>query len=293
MSDIDVDAGWYWEAVVTCHPDLLDIFTYHLFEAAVQGTEEISQSESKVELKLYFSGGFSEPALIVNSVRQKMEISDDQIKLLKVEKKKVENWQANWKEHFKPLEIGKDFVVLPPWEKREGAKKHIVIQPGFGFGTGYHESTNLALQLLEWLAIDRPLGTILDVGTGSGILVIASLLLGIAGDVYAIDIDPEAIPEVHRNLELSGFKREQYHAQIAEPSALKVKPFDLVMANIEDHILVNLADDLIRLTKPQGNILLSGILTDRKQSLLAAFDGFKVLKELEMHEWTGLILQKA
>lgn len=284
-------ANWYWEIVVDCHSDLVDVFTYHLFEIGMGGTEEIASGEGIVQLKLFFEGGFVSPAAMIAKIKKLMEVPDQQIVILNAEKKKVENWQANWKKHFKPLAIGNCFMVLPPWERKHKDKHNIIIQPGFGFGTGYHESTNLALQLLEWLHSRQKLTTVLDVGTGSGILSIASLHLG-ATKVEAIDIDPEAVAEVSNNMALSGFKSEMCRTTVTDPADFQRKPYDVVIANIEDHILSKMAEDLIRLTNDQGWLLLSGILTERKQLMLDSFKKVNIVKELNLNEWTGIILQK-
>jgi ribosomal protein L11 methyltransferase len=285
------DANWYWEIVVNCQPDLLDVFTYRLFEAGIGGTEEVFQNERIVQLKLYFEGGFKSPSAIVDSIKKDMAVSESQIAVLNAEKKRMENWQANWKKHFRPLEIGANFIVLPPWEEKSGDKKHIVIHPGFGFGTGYHESTNLALQLLEWLTAHIQLTSVIDIGTGSGILAIAALHMG-AVKVEAIDIDPDAVAEVGSNLELSGFDPNLCKTTVSDPGNFYHEPYNVVMANIEDHILSKLAKDLIRLTESQGWLLLSGILTERKLKMLTSFSNTKIIKELHLNEWTGLILQK-
>jgi ribosomal protein L11 methyltransferase len=167
-----------------------------------------------------------------------------------------------------------------------------VIQPGFGFGTGYHESTHLALQLLEQVAEFHPFQSVLDVGTGSGILSIGALLLG-AREVYAIDIDSDAINEVKSNLELSGLDAINCSVEVGDVAGLIRAPSDLVMANIEDHILIGLADDLLRLTKPGGVLLLSGILTERKLELLSKLGSrIEQVSQLELNEWTGLTLKK-
>ncbi len=291
MTELHNESHWYWEVIVNCRSELLDVFTYHLFEAGVGGTEEISANDKSVQLKLFFDGGFSSPTAKVDEIKKLMEATGQQILVLEAEKKKVENWQANWKKHFKPLAIGNTFMVLPPWEQKHRDRYNIVIQPGFGFGTGYHESTNLALQLLEWLHSRQNLTTVLDVGTGSGVLSIASLHLG-ASKVEAIDIDPEAVAEVGNNMMLSGFDPKMCKTMVADPADFASKPFEFVIANIEDHILSNMAPDLVRLTTHKGWLLLSGILTERKDQMLESFEKVSFIKELCLNEWTGLVLQK-
>ncbi len=291
MTELNNESNWYWEIVVSCHHELLDVFTCHLFENGLSGTEEISANENIVQLKLFFEGGFGNPAAKVTEAKSRIEASDRQIVILKAEKRKLENWQANWQKHFKPLAIGSGFMVLPPWENKHKDKHNIVIQPGFGFGTGYHESTNLALQLLEWLQARQKFSTVLDVGTGSGILSIAALHLG-ATKVEAIDIDPEAVAEVGNNLKLSGLNPELCKTELVDPADFHRIPYNIVIANIEDHILSKMATDLVRLTEKQGWLLLSGIITEKKKQMLDSFKKVNIVKELRLNEWTGIVLQK-
>ncbi len=282
---------WYWEVVATCPSDQEELFSYYLFEANVSGIEEIARSENTIDLKIYFQSQQIDPKSCISSIKAKLGVDCKRIVTRSIEKKRFENWQSNWKEHFKAISIGNSFVVRPPWEKAVPDKKEIVIHPGFGFGTGYHESTNLALRLLELLGESHCFESVIDVGAGSGILTIAALLLN-AKQVTAIDIELETLEEIQNNLLLSGLDKQKCDVRICEPDKLKGNA-ELVVANIEDHILIKMAKELSRLTKPSGHLLLSGILTEKKVELIHAFSNeFNLIKELEMEEWTGMILKK-
>lgn len=281
----------YWEVFVECSTGMEEILTLYLFEEGALGIEEISRSSGDVELKVYFAGSHEKPEKTIQEVADKLDGEGTQIRLKSGEKMEVQNWQSNWKEHFHTIHIGENFVVRPPWEEASPAKKEIVIHPGFGFGTGYHESTNLALQLLEWLAQQTALGDVIDVGAGSGILTIGASLLG-ANRLTAIDIETESDEEIRNNFDLSGLGEVQVDIKIGEPTILN-EGADVVLANIEDHILIRIFDDLNRLTKPSGHLLLSGILTERKKELLDVFNPqFELIKEQEMVEWTAMVLKK-
>lgn len=283
--------NWFWELVLKCAAVALDPLTCFLFEIGATGTEEVALSASQATIKVFFNSDKQDPAGAVQSIAENLMLSDT-LEIISLKKHKVENWQANWQAHFKPLAIGKSFCVRPPWSIARQDKKQIVIQPGFGFGTGYHESTHLALQLLEQVAAIHPFESVLDVGTGSGILAIGALLLG-ARMVHAIDIDSDAINEVQINLKLSGLDSKLCSVECGDVVHLNRPPSDLLLANIEDHILIGLASDLVRLTKPGGMLLLSGILTDRKQHVIKKLgEHVRLVSQKQMNEWTGVILER-
>ncbi|MCP4753469.1 MAG: methyltransferase domain-containing protein [Proteobacteria bacterium] len=283
---------WYWEVVASCSFEIFETATFFLIdEFEALGIEEIWKSRNLVRFKVYFPGGVHDPASMVESAFRKIEKGRADLKIISTDKKEMQNWQTNWRDHFRPLEIGTTFLVRPPWERPHPEKKEIVINPGLGFGTGYHESTCLAIQLLEWLADRFPIGRVVDVGTGSGILTIAALLLK-AEQVTALDIDEEAIKEVPRNLELSGFEKDSCTLLLKKPEELDMSA-DLVLANIESMILERMAESLIRLTAQNGYLILSGILTEHRESLLSRFQAqMHVREERRLGEWHGLVFQK-
>ena len=166
-----------------------------------------------------------------------------------------------------------------------------MIYPGQGFGTGYHESTHLALLLLEWVFHERQIVNAIDVGTGSGILAIATFLLG-TERIIAIDTDSEALSEVNNNLALSGLDDKTCTLVQCGPDALQDQA-QLVIANIEGHILEKLAENLDHLTCKDGYLILSGVLTEREEPLLKCFKNrFALIKSLRKEEWSGFVLHK-
>ena len=200
-----------------------------------------------------------------------------------------EEWAATWKVHFKPLRVGKRLLVCPTWEEPKPTATDIVlrIDPGRAFGTGHHETTRLCL---EWLEDFREHGsthaspTLLDVGTGSGILAMAGVLLGFESAI-GIDNDPEAVDVATENLQTNGLERNVRLVvgglkDISEPS-------DVVIANIQADPLVSLADDLIRHVRSGGRLVLSGILVNQKDSVRRVFES-KGMTLLELRidgEW--------
>ncbi len=283
--------GFYWEVLFDCPEDFLDLFSLKLFENGSSGFEEISRGAGKVRLKAFFQNEeVSDDERIRNLIDEVLQGAEP-VSLVSIEKKTVENWQSNWKKHFLPIEIGSRFLVVPPWAEVTSQRLKIVIRPGMGFGTGYHESTNIALCLLEWVAENQTIKRAIDIGAGSGILSIGALKLGVE-HVTAIDIDEKTEKEIKTNLELSGVDPSRCYVRIADPSALDLKKPDLVMANIEGHILAGMKNDLIRLTGPGGLLLMSGILKERNPELLQCFEEqFETIKEICLKEWYGVVLR--
>lgn len=226
----------------------------------------------------------------------------------------VEAWETAWRVHFRPLAIGKRLLVTPPWEAPRASRHEetsqgeerlrVVIDPGRGFGTGWHASTRLGLMQLEAWWENTPLEfsprRMLDVGTGSGILAIAAALLtaerGTAVRVTALDIDGDGLPEVRRNFRLSGLAGPGLLVQ-GEPHCLKGS-YSLVTANITAPVLLKLRESLLRLTAPGGTLIVSGVLESERESFLPSFlnpDGnFSARLDAEMHHegWWGCQIKR-
>ncbi|AAC07828.1 ribosomal protein L11 methyltransferase [Aquifex aeolicus VF5] len=193
----------------------------------------------------------------------------------KVEEVK-EDWE-NWKEKFKPIEV-EDFVIIPSW------KKPVIVKPGLAFGTGLHPTTQLCIKALKKYLKEGM--TVLDVGTGSGILAIVSALLG-AKRVVGIDIDEKAVNECRENAELNKVKVECFRA---EPKDVN-ESFDLVVANLEIHIFERVLKDILPKFKKIG--IFSGLYKEkdlkRFEELLG---GLKVKEVFEKENWYAVVVEK-
>ena len=290
MDTLKQEEDWYWELIADCPTDMVDLISTFLFEVGALGVEEELIEDRTTRCKVFFPSSVLNPEQLLASVTLFPDWEKQGFTIVRQNKKPVQNWQDGWRDHFRSIEIGEHFRIRPPWETPDVNKKEIVIYPGQGFGTGYHESTHLALTLMEWLLSDHAGLSVSDIGTGSGILAIAALLMQ-SISVTAIDLDGEALLEVPENMRLSGVSPDKAVLVQCGPEALK-SPTDLVVANIEGHILITLADALKRLTKPNGFLLLSGILTETEPDLMPVFqEGFEVLEIMRMNEWTGMVLK--
>ena len=207
-----------------------------------------------------------------------------------------EDWANNWKKYFKPFPVGDRLLIQPSWEPIPEQTDKVVLQidPGHIFGTGTHETTQLCMELAEqYMQLgDR----VLDIGCGSGILSIATLLLG-AKEADAVDIDPNAISIAYENSDRNGIDRSRYHVQagnILEDSRLQAaysqKTYDLVMANIVADVVIALTKQVPSYIKDGGIFLCSGIITERREDVLAALQaaGFGVLDLREKTSWVAI-----
>lgn len=202
------------------------------------------------------------------------------------------DWTVEWKKFFKPLEVGEKFVIVPSWEEYTADEDKILLEidPGMAFGTGSHETTAICLELLE--GIDLKDKEIADVGTGSGILAIACAKLG-SKRVLALDIDSLSIKTARENVEINNCsdKVEVMKSDLLNTSKDK---FDLIIANILPDVIINLIPDAYDKLNHGGLMLVSGIIIEKKDLVIDELknQGFNIVKDLDMGEWTGIIGKK-
>ena len=196
------------------------------------------------------------------------------------------DWVEKWREYFKPVKMGA-FTVVPPWDSRSG---NIVINPSRGFGTGHHETTRLASSLIQKvLAKDKEIKTLIDVGTGSGILSITAVKKRPDLKVTGIDSDKEAIENAFENLVLNDMVGKIDFS--SDPVFKFEKPFDVVAANIISSVLFSLRDDLRRLSARW--LILSGVLESETEFLKKMdLDDFELIEEVSENEWRGFLLRR-
>ncbi|MDD5284555.1 MAG: 50S ribosomal protein L11 methyltransferase [Desulfuromonadaceae bacterium] len=183
-----------------------------------------------------------------------------------------EDWSSSWKVHFKPLRIGRRLLIVPTWEEAVPLQDDLLlrIDPGMAFGTGGHETTRLCLELLEksMNSISPLPPSLLDLGTGSGILAMAATLFG-AGRVLALDIDPDAIEVARENLAMNGLDGTVVCDTI--PLESLEENFDIILANILAEELLRLAPWLAARLNPGGTLILSGILAEKEELVRQGF----------------------
>ena len=198
-------------------------------------------------------------------------------------------WENNWKQFFKCTEIGKRLCVRPSWEEYENKDNRVVlsIDPGAAFGTGTHATTSMCLEALEKLV--TPDITVLDIGSGSGILSIAAILLG-AKTVVGVDIDPVAVKVAKENAELNGVA-EKANYVLGNLDEEITESYDIVVANIVADAIIALADSAKRHMKPDGYFLCSGIIDIRADEVEAALieRGYTIVEKMVQNNWVAFL----
>jgi len=213
-------------------------------------------------------------------------ISSDKISLSEVPK---ENWNKQWESSFQPIRVEQFCGVRASFHKALNDVDHeIIINPELAFGTGHHETTYMMIEQMKDIEFQNK--TVFDYGCGTAILAILAERLG-AKSVYGIDIDEQAIKCAHECLALNDAQKislETGTIDVVQGS------YDIVLANINRGVLMNTAEQLHHLTAPDGLILLSGILQEDIELVLAKYveSGFSVIRNLEKGEWCSVLMSK-
>jgi ribosomal protein L11 methyltransferase len=203
------------------------------------------------------------------------------------------DWANAWKKYYKPTHIGKSLVVKPSWEVYQPEAGEIVIDldPGMAFGTGTHETTRLCMELLEKYM--KSGFAVIDIGCGSGILSIAAGKLG-ASHVVAIDRDDVAVKVARENVERNNLSSV---VKVLKGDKLRDISFkaDIIIANIIADVIIELSEEVPLNLKEGGLFLASGIIKDRKLSVVEALEknGFDIVEESEKGEWVALVSKQA
>ncbi|MBE0500107.1 MAG: 50S ribosomal protein L11 methyltransferase [Desulfuromonadales bacterium] len=205
-----------------------------------------------------------------------------------------EDWAEGWKQHFTATRFGSRLVVKPTWEAWTVAAAEVVINldPGMAFGTGTHETTRLCLQAIAELFETETPESLLDVGTGSGILAMAAAGLG-ADRILAIDIDEEACQIARDNI--AGNGSADRITVTAEPLETLASSFDIVIANILAEENIRLAPHLIGRLATGGTLLLSGILREKEAMVREGFCGYGLSEPTVTYDadWCCMLYQRA
>ena len=204
-----------------------------------------------------------------------------------------QDWLAEWKKGYEPIAIGRRLLVCPSWridQARNTDRVVIEIDPGMAFGTGTHETTRGCLEMLEkyWQG-----GSLLDVGAGTGILAIAAIKLHPGSRVVGFDVDPEAVAVALDNAAINGVA-DEIEIEVNKLSSFHGQEFDFVLANLTADVIIPLSSDFPQVLKPQGALIVSGILREQTDDVRAALES-RNLSVIEMKpdgDWVTIALRK-
>jgi len=203
------------------------------------------------------------------------------------------NWNEEWEKEIQPIKVTDKIVIKPSFRQYQKQNDEIVItiEPKMSFGTGYHQSTRIMLRLIEkYLKYDSK---VLDIGTGTGVLAIASIQLGAS---YAVTCDIDAM--VEDNV-IENFKNNSVGDKCSFIAGtinnIDEKDFDLILANIQKNVLLEIASEIKKRIKQGGLVILSGLLFDDKNEIVEKYQSldFKLIDVLNEDEWIGVVFEKS
>ncbi len=261
--------------------------------------------EEKEDGSLILNGEPTDADAVLKQVKQELEdlrmFMDIGEGSVSVDETEDIDWINNWKKFFHQFYID-DLLVIPSWEevKEEDRDKKILhIDPGTAFGTGMHDTTQLCIrQIKKFLT---PETTLLDVGSGSGILAILALMYG-AGKAVGTDLDPCAVEAVRQNMEANGIRQEDFTmmtGNIITEKEVQDKVgylcYDIVVANILANVLVELTPVIVAQLKPGGVYITSGIIEDKEECVAEAVRaaGLEIIEVTRQGEWVSITARKS
>jgi len=201
-----------------------------------------------------------------------------------LDKKENEDWISKYQQAVKPVTVGK-FHIHPSWEEEKEDKINILIDPALAFGSGHHETTSSCLQAISQYV--KKTDTLLDVGSGSGILAIGASKLGAKCDIC--DTDPLAVENALKNFASNNaICNDSWEGSVV----ISKHQYDVVVENIVADVLVLINKDLKKVLKDNGILMLSGILEGYRDKVMAKFGDFEIVEEIAKNEWRTLILKR-
>lgn len=267
------------------------------------GVEQTPETEAGATISGFFQlsdGADQQPEPTIESIRARVEREMTALfslyglvpNIMSITLLADQDWATSWQQYFKPFAIVPGLVIKPSWEDYQPAPGEAIIEmdPGMAFGTGQHASTSMALALIKSSMETIHPQSVLDVGTGTGILAMAATLFG-AEKCVAIDNDPDAVAVAQVNVahnQLSGAITVS-----ATPVEEILDTFQLVCANIVHDVLVTMAEQLTRLTAPGGHLVMAGILKGpQEDNIKAVYSalGWQMLAHRNQDEWAALQL---
>jgi ribosomal protein L11 methyltransferase len=292
-ADSSERSGWL-EIAVETHPVAHEALSAFFFDLGCHGV--VSQSFHDSVFRAYLPQGMDSKQVRakIGLFLKSLESIFPETRSAKVSFNMIErqDWSRLWRKHYRPLRVSERLTVFPAWESPPPGFKGITIRidPGPAFGTGQHATTQMCLKAIEECAHPTP-WTMLDVGTGSGILAVYGAKLG-AESVLALENDPEALRWAERNIALNNVSRS-IHLSSVSPREIE-EPFTMVAANLILDTILELIPSFCRLVEPEGSLILSGLLKEQTAEVHEALaqEGFRSTQVLQEQEWACMVARR-
>lgn len=254
----------------------------------------LNQDQEKVFVKAYYPVELNINEKI-NQIKERLkhvseflDIGSGKISLLDMPE---EEWANAWKKYYKPVKLGKNILIKPTWEDYEVTDELVIeMDPGMAFGTGTHATTAMCAVLVEKLL--TPSATVLDIGTGSGILGILAAKLG-AKKVLGVDIDPVAVKVAKENIQVNQVDAIMQVESGNLTEVVKEKS-DLIVSNIIADVIIMLSSQIGKVMKEDGLWIASGIIDTRKEDVISHMNanGFEIVEMSEENDWIALVAKR-
>lgn len=263
------------EAMEIAHIDLID--------------EELLKKDTTHSVIHIYIDENENPSEAVSFIKERLEYSSIPYSL-ETSGCTEEDWANNWKKYFKPFSVGKRLYINPLWEEHKNITDRAVltIEPGAAFGTGSHDTTRLCLETLDEKIKDGD--TVLDLGSGSGILAIASLLLG-AKKAVGVDIDPLAVKTAEENGKLNGFEEPRLTFLCGNLTDKVSGKFSVIVANIVADVIIYFSEFVKQYLSEDGIFITSGIIDSRADEVASSLinNGLNICERRESGGWVSFI----
>jgi len=282
----------YWHKIkVTLPPKFEEEASARLVALGSNGVW-VEEEKDAVHLNVFFPGNLPQKK-VVQSIRKTFSslIPEEKISIAS-ERLAEEQWQTTWQKHSIPKQrIGKRILIIPPWKKmgpNPSKRKVICLSPGMAFGTGTHATTRSCLIFLEEILSKTRRGPLLDVGTGSGILAIAAVKLGVHR-VTAVEIDPVSLEMAKENTRVN-----KVLSKISFRETIPTRThYPIITANLTASILCDLGQTLTKAVSPRGKLILSGMMKEEYPEILARYQKtFFLIKSRTKDNWVTLLMKK-
>ena len=201
------------------------------------------------------------------------------------------DWSVQWRDRFRPVEVGRRLIIRAPWHPSNTERISVVIEPSMAFGTGEHPTTRLCLEAAEQCAGASNTGRLLDIGTGTGILAIASAKLGFS-HITAVDNDPVAVEIARENFRINNTPDIVVSGGPLNPDS---GTFDVIVGNLTSETIKELFHDSMKLLSSGGTCIFSGILEEQKDGMLSFFraQGIRNIETGERDGWCVFVIRRS